>query len=273
MIQVLVIDHVDLINGKILAHNSKGTTYYLNYYDGILNRVPKIGDKVIAVIEGNFGYILSFVSNFVSNNEIHNFNELFYYIDEVNFLRFMKNLFQLSLDKGQLKIFDDDFVLSFDRIELRYKNGYIYSNGKDFKISCRFNEVFETLISINEKEIEISYIFSETIKNTIIITRNNEIKISVYNSISSIELDNAKIKVKSPMVEIDSPMVKITSPSVSFSATSLEIPNILSSTNNLGVFLSKLKSILEEIKTVFNTHTHSNNSMPPNNQIIFDTDF
>jgi len=259
MIQTLIVDNIDLITGKITAHNIRGTTYYLDFNNGIISRVPKIGDKILVAIDGSMAYIIAFLSNYVPKQEIRNFNEIYYYIDDINFFRLMKNLFIISLDKSQLKLYDDNFILSSDKIEMHYKNGYIFQDGENLIISCRFNEVFEGRIEINKDKVILSYKITE-IENKIEITKNNEIRFSVSNGISEIEINSSNIKMKSPSVTIESPMVTVSSPTVTFSATSLTFPNILSSPVNpngeLSGFKDKIKNILNQIISHFNSHTH-----------------
>jgi len=259
MIQTLIIDNIDLITGKITAHNIRGTTYYLDFNNGIISRVPKIGDKVLVAIDGSMAYIIAFLSNYVPKQEIRNFNEIYYYIDDINFFRLMKNLFMISLDKSQLKLYDDNFILSSDKIEMHYKNGYIYQDGENLTISCRFNEVFEGRIEINKDKVILSYKITE-IENKIEITKNNEIKFSVLNGTSEIVITSSNIKLKSPSVTIESPMVTVSSPTVTFYTNNLTFPYILNSPVNpegkLSDFKDKIKDILGKIITHFNTHQH-----------------
>jgi hypothetical protein len=263
MIQTLIIDNIDLITGKITAHNIRGTTYYLDFNNGIISRVPKIGDKVLVAIDGSMAYIIAFLSNYIPKQEIRNFNEIYYYIDDINFFRLMKNLFHISLDKSQIKLYDDNFILSSDKIEIHYKNGYIYQDGNNLIISCRFNEVFEGRIEINEDKIILSYKISE-IENKIEISKNNEIKVIVLNGVSKIEINSQGVNVQSPSVIIESPNVSF--PQVLNSQFNTE--------GNLSTFRNELKNILNQIISIFNTHQHpytDNGSplftSPPLNQI------
>lgn len=246
MIKTLIVDNVDLTSGKIYAHDYNARSYILNYNDNVISRIPKPGDHVVAIVESSFAYIVAYIrKNPIITNDIHNFDEIYYYIDEINYFRLLKNIFTISLDKSQLKMFNNNFELSSDNIFIQYKNGYIRAENNEFEIACVFNMIFSSSIKITNNGIVIS--FKTGTENagigTEFVIKENGIQVNVMNGIVKIEASAGGVNIQAPTITLMG--------SVNI-AGNVNISGILQGGGINDVFAKIL-----EIISKYNTHTHT----------------
>jgi len=157
MIRTCRILNVDIISGNVILIDYEGKQYFCNFHTQPVIRVPKIGEQVVCAIDGVNAYIIAYISNDVVTNEIKNFRQLEYRVDSNNFLQFLKDVFKLYLDSGNIEFYNNQFNLNVDTLKISTDNGYLIMEKDKIEINYKVFPQLEINIILTKDKCEISY--------------------------------------------------------------------------------------------------------------------